>query len=245
MRHCLCLILALGCTESGAADRDGGFPAIEPMNVTLRLAGVSREDTTGRMRGIDLDGRASDATDELGCFQQDFTDSLRGQPGVDNQYYVLVLSSEVNGPVRPPDEPTTDELIAAAAVTVPLELASVRTGLEVRLGVAEPQIVPVEDGHFQALTGSMLRFTIGGFPQAVHGLAVSGLLTPEGELTDVVVAGAVDIDELITSIESIAPDIDPTLVRTTLEGVADLDPGDDGRCRRVSAAFTVEVEPAL
>lgn len=235
------LLCVVGCGDDGMVGGDAG-PSydIPTTTVSLLLTGIAREDAEGRLRGVDLDRRISDRTDELGCFQNDWTDPITGAEGVDDQYYSLAVTVEaqIGGP-------NIDEVIREAAVVVPLTMASAPGGVEVRLGDVEPQVVPITGGHFQALTeGSFLLGVDGSFPIVVHQLAVDALVSPEGALTSVVIAGAIDIDQTVAAVERDTPAIDPSLVRTTLEGVADLDPGPDGACRKVSAVFTAEVEPA-
>jgi hypothetical protein len=41
------------------------------------------------------------------------------------------------------------------------------------------------------------------------------------------------------------PRLDPELLRSTLEGVADLDPDEDGRCQSYSIAYGVEQVPLI
>ena len=213
------------------------------MTVTVRLTGAAREDAEGRMRGVDLDGRVSDASDELGCLQEDWTDSIGDEPGVDNSYYILVVNSEVIDPITDPVTPTIDEMIASAAITVEVAIEPAPGGARVTLGDAEPRVVPFQDGHFQALTGTTLNGTVEPLSFAIHDLAVDGVLTADGELTSVVIAGALDVDQIVAFAEAQSLEVDPDLLRTTLEGVADLDPGGDGRCTRMSAVFTAAVEP--
>jgi hypothetical protein len=241
-RWCL-VVLLIGCGEPAGSGPDAFTPTFEPMTVTVRLTDIAREDSEGRMRGVDLDGRVSDATDELGCLREDWTDPLGDEPGVDNQYYGLVISNEAIGPARPPGEPTIDEMIRDAAITVPLSLTPAPGGVEVRLGDAESQVVPFEEGHFQAVTDGALPMSLGGLTFTMVGLAIDGVITADGALTSLIVAGGLDAEEIVGSIEANMPDIDSSLIRATLEGVVDLEPGDDGLCTRMSAVFTATVEP--
>lgn len=237
------VVLLIGCGEPDSAPDAAVTPTFEPMTVTLRLTGAAREDAEGRMRGVDLDGRVSDATDELGCLQKDWTDPIGDEPGVDDNYYSLVVNSEVIGPAPGSGTPTIDEMIASAVITVDVAIEPAPGGARVTLGDAEPTVVPFQDGHFQALTGTTLDATVEPLSFAIHDLAVDGVLTPDGELTSVVIAGALDVAEIVATAEAGSAEVDPDLLRATLENVADLDPGDDGRCTRVSAVFTAAVEP--
>jgi len=240
MGRWLSVALLIGCGESAGGGPDAFTPTLEAMSVTLWLTGVSREDVDGRMRGVDLDGRVSDATDELGCFQEDWIDPVGAEAGVDNNYYSLVVTNEGIGD---PDAPSVDDLIRDAGITLPMRVSGAPGGVEVRLGDTEPQVAPLREGHFQALTDATLVFEFPELSSAVlYDLAVDAVMA-DGQLLDIVIAGALDIAEIVATVEAESPDVDPALVRTTLEGVADLDPGEDGRCTRVSAAFTATAEP--
>lgn len=243
--RCVLWVWLLGCAEPGpAVSTDAGSPPIEEaVRATLQLTGVSREGPDGRVRGVDLDGRVSDATDEQSCFQEDWTDSLTGVRGVDNQYYALHSVLDLPGALRPPGEPPADVVIEDAEITIAVELLPTLGGARVRLGESESPMVPIAEGHFQAFTDALLELRFAGVHYTLRDLAIGGRVSADGELTDLVIAGAIDVEEAIATVQAAEPEADPGVVRTRFEGVADLARGDDGRCRRFSAAFTAVALP--
>ena len=80
--------------------------------------------------------------------------------------------------------------------------------------------------------------TMSTFP--VRGLSAKGQLDETGELTRLVVGAHMDNEEVVAHVMAEAPDVDPSLIRTTLEGIADLDRDAAGTCQSVSAAFLAE-----
>lgn len=207
---------------------------------TLQLVGVHRESFDGRSRGIDLDGRISDETDDLGCNQEDWEDPLDGERGVDNTLALLAPTLEAALGM------SLDEGVEAFGAAVDIRLIGVdgsRTDPGVALGVGgePPRVVPMRGGRFQGTSDRGLEVWLTVAAVRLRGVGVDARLTASGTLTDVVVVGHFDIDDVVETVTATAPDIDPGLVRTTLEAVADLDPGGDGLCRSISAVYDAEV----
>ncbi len=215
----------------------------ETLSYEVSLTDIGREDAEGGVRGMNLDGRVSEgATDEESCHQEDWVDLVDGETGIDNQLAILGPNPMPPGsmPARPTGGPIP---LTLGAVDDPLNDACVT----VQLGDAPAVQTELVDGRLWLLGDDSVARTVPigeedgeplGLP--VRGLAVKGQLLADGTLTDVIVAGHFDIEELVAEVLITAPDVDPELLRTTLEGVADLDLGEDGACRSVSAAFVAE-----
>ncbi len=74
----------------------------------------------------------------------------------------------------------------------------------------------------------------------IRSATVQATVTETPALTGGLIGGSLNIDELVTTVMAVAPDIDAGLIRTTLEGVADLEPDMDGICQNVSVGITFE-----
>jgi hypothetical protein len=245
----LALLALIGCGEAHApADADGSAgdacESGETLAFTLEIVDIQRETDSGGVPGLDLDGRDSDETDELGCHQPDWTDPRDGERGVDNQLATLFV---VGSPGTAP------ELRSGRRVDLQVRRVDDRPNdpcIEVRIDGGDPIRTELVEGRFQALggTGSITVEMFGAdgdtlLPLPVTSLAVEATLVAGGGLTDVTIAGHLNIDAMVAATIEVAPDVDPSLIRTTLEGVADLEPDADGNCQSVSAAFAAEVVP--
>ena len=220
--------------EGGPASCETG----ETLRFELFLTDYGRQDDEGRVAGMNLDARISDAVDELDCHQLDFV-GLDGEEGVDNQ-----LSTTLG--VELESDPYLIE-----TGPVPLVLSGVDDRLNDRcvtlqLGNGAPVEAELIDGRFHAqgsgtlmvAAGDRWWMTMSTFP--VRGLSVKGRLGESGALADVVVGARMDIEEVIAYLASENPDVDPDLARTTLQGIADLDRDAEGTCQSVSAGFLAE-----
>lgn len=74
----------------------------------------------------------------------------------------------------------------------------------------------------------------------IRNATVRATVTETPTLSGGLIGGSLNIDELVTTVMAVAPDIDASLIRTTLEGVADLEPDGDGICQNVSVGITFE-----
>jgi len=237
------LVLLLVACGEGPAGPDTCMSG-ETLTFELLLVDIAREDAEGGVRGMNLDGRVSEgAADELSCHQADFVDLVDGETGVDNQLGLLGPNPTPpdHVPARPTgapipltigavDDPESDSCVTVQlgdAPAVQTELVDGRLWLFGDASVV--RTVPISDDRAAASLELPLR-----------GAALKGRLRADGALADVVVAGHIDIEELLDSAAIATPDVDPDLLRTTLEGVADLHRGEDGECRSVSASFVAE-----
>lgn len=231
------LALGSGCGEA-FVQPDGGDSCDtgEVLRFEVTLTAIGVEDADGFVEGMNLDGRASDRFDDDGCNQEDWT-APDGTEGIDNQLAALVVTTTGGPrPVLTDHDPIT------------LEIGSF-DGLDdgcVRWSVNGE--TPIEGtlfgGRFEEQGEGTIAFAIGEegaeldvLSLPMHGLAARGRLTSEGELTELVVGGRMDIDRSVERVHELAPDVDPSLIRTTFEGVADLDRDAEGLCQSVSAGF--------
>jgi hypothetical protein len=91
---------AMNTDTSDAAEGSAPLPSCDaPDRQTMAMVNVlrfAREVEGGRIPGIDLDGRVSNNSDALGCFQADAT-SPDGTPGVDAAFSTLLPALEAVG----------------------------------------------------------------------------------------------------------------------------------------------------
>lgn len=102
------------------------------------------------------------------------------------------------------------------------------------------------------VTGGVMNVAVDTLPLAIpfdetteialtiRSATVQATVTETPALTGGLIGGSLNIDELVTTVMAVAPDIDAGLIRTTLEGVADLEPDSDGICQNVSVGITFE-----
>ena len=69
---------------------------------------------------------------------------------------------------------------------------------------------------------------------------VQATVTEEPALAGGLIGGSLNVDELIMTVQEVAPDFDEGLIRSVLEDVADLVPDGDGICQNVSVGITFE-----
>lgn len=226
------LTLAFGC----------GDPPIVSHSFELAITGFSHEAYAGDegRRGLNLDERDSDDADALGCHHEDIVDPVDGETGVDNAYG---QPSPTGDPLTPFAEPPLVDLRIEARADLSKAERLAITFDSIALPEAE-----VFDGRFRALGSREAAWTLElpfddetVFTVVVRGPAIEGRINEVGELVELVVGGRFDIEEVIAAALAVAPDIDPMLIRTTLQGIADLDPDEDGDCQSVSLAFLAEV----
>lgn len=238
------LVLLLAACGEGPAGPDDCMSG-ETLSFELVLTDIAREDAEGGVRGMNLDGRVSEgATDESSCYQEDYVDLVDGETGVDNQLGPLGPNPTPPGhtPARPTGDPipltigAIDDLANDGCVTV-------------QVGDAPEVQTELVDGRFRLLADESTLRTVPITDDPTDGptlalplraVSMKGRFGEDGVLADVIVAGQLDIEETIAASLVSAPDVDPALLRTTLEGVADLDRGEDGACRALSAAFVAE-----
>jgi hypothetical protein len=246
MRTALISILVVAC----------GDPSGTSHAYTLAITQTAIRNLVGSgAPGMNFDGRVSDATDASGCHQEDLVDPFDGEVGVDNALggsLDLTLISERPQPFDPPDS-------VALGIRGPAALEEAER-VEITLGGVELATAEVVDGRFQAIGPADAALTLElGFtlesstiPLTLIQPAIQGRITEEGEvigertaeageLVELVIGGRLDIDAAVAAATEADPELDPTLIRTTLEGLADLDPDEDGDCQSVSIAFLAEV----
>jgi len=234
---------------------------------------VAVEDVAGAVPGFDLDGRISDATDDLGCNQEDWV-SPDGVPGIDNQFASLAPTLEAA--LGEDLQDAIDASIADGSLILLMELEGVdatnddTVTLDVASGstadgdpptldgtaIAPGQsftidLTPVDDAP-AVLRGGVLEASAPELPFSlpidattnldviIRDAQVRATVTGVPTLEDGVIGGWLMLDELVTAFQAAAPDVDSALIRSVLEGVADLEPDGDGICQAVSIAVTFE-----
>ncbi len=226
-------------TRDGGPGRDEGPPTPPgeelDFGFRLQLVDVHRE-RAGGVRGADIDGRVSDVTDELGCNQEDFRDPFDGEVGVDNQLAALAptIEAALGSDLR-------DSLLVIPPA--PFRLEGVDPSLtdpDVRVLLADGVTrTSMRNGQFRAeLAIAIPAWSFGVTP--LREVGIEARLTSDGRLVDIALFGFHFLEEVIEGALTIAPDIDPELIRTTLEGVADLEPGPTGICQALSASYEAE-----
>ena len=226
--------LLLGCGEPDATSHSYTLLITQTAIAGLNGAGT---------RGLNLDGRMSDSTDEATCYQVDEIDPIDGEAGVDNALGQALDVTLISERPQPFDPPVALDLEVRGSVDLAATDRIVLSLDEVGLPPAE-----VIEGSFRTHAPGDATLTVAfpmpdgsAIPLALVGVAVKGRITTDGELTDLVVAGKFDIDDTIAAVTEAAPDIDEGLLRATYEGVADFDRDPDGECQSVSVAFLAEV----
>ncbi len=237
-------VLALGC-KGPAPSQTPYPPCVTSETVELGTLRVEVESDVGTVRGVDLDGLDTDLatvrSSDLGCKQQDWPDP--DGASVDNNFAVLEATIEAAFETDPRD------LFPGNALTLEVEGRGdgVCAGVSVALGDG-----PWRDAEWN---GSTLRaYDLGDVPLhfallgdsaevTLHDAAVRMTLTEEGRVATVVLSGGLDIDALVSAVAS-EPSVglDDELIRTALDGVADLEPNADGICTRISIGL--EASPA-
>jgi hypothetical protein len=278
-------LMAVGCGDDDDTDTMGDDPGDDTPPVALDCTGaddqclfvastlsIGVEDMNGNVPGFDIDGRISDATDDVGCNQEDWV-SPEGVMGIDNQ--LASLAPTLEAALGEELQPTIDGAIADGSIIILMDIKGLEfddddVTMDLALG-------STADGEAPMLSGSALApgqtFTIDmTYVEDAPGTVSDGLLDiqlstlplsiPFDETTVIaltirdarvqatvtatpsldggLIGGSLNIDELVTTVEEVAPDIDPALIQTTLEGVADLEPDGDGICQNVSVGITFE-----
>lgn len=286
----LACMAAIGLMAVGCGDDDGDTmttdddpPDLTPISCggaddrclfvgsTLSI-GVEDPDT-GTVPGFDIDGRISDATDDLGCNQEDWT-SPDGTPGIDNQ--LASLAPTLEAALGTDLQETIDGAIADGSiiilmdvkgadtvdddsVTMDLALGSLPDGATLELNgtaIAAGQTFNIDMTYVMDGPGTIedriLTVQVSTLPLeipfdetttialTIRDARVQATITDTPELNGGLIGGSLNIDELVTTVMAVAPDIDAGLIRTTLEGVADLEPDGDGICQNVSVGITFE-----
>lgn len=222
----------LGCT-TGPATETFPPPCVESETLTIGSLLVEPVDDE-YVRGVDLDARASDERDARGCFQEDFEDP--DGSAVDNNFGTLAATIEAGLGIDGRTVFSESSLVldvqgrgdgVCAAVSVTLDDGPRRT--------AEWNGTTLRAYHLGDIP---LRLTFGEASGLVvlRDAAVRMTLTVGRRIATVVVSGGLDIDEL-TPIAAAGTDLDPRLIRTTLEGVADLEPDERDVCSRISVSL--------
>lgn len=183
-------------------------------------------------RGFDLDDRFSDATDSIGCYEDDYTHPREFDGGVDNAFALVADLAE-----------GVDADLAAADVRVPIRIESF-------FGIGDPCVSAVIGDTRELLDVSDDQVRLGSDgvatawflgPIELHQVSVEGRLSDDGELTDVVVAGRFQVADVVDAFAAFDPTTDPELIETTLGAVADLGPDGDDDCRELSVVFDATV----
>jgi len=276
-------LMAVGCGDDdtdGTTDDPGDDPPM-PLNcggadaqcffVASTLA-IGVEDDAGNVPGFDIDGRVSDSTDELGCFQEDWT-SPDGTVGVDNQ--LATLAPTLEAALGSDLQETIDGAIADGSIIILMDVKGLESTndsitMDLALGSTADGNPPMLSGTSIApgqtftvdmtyvtdapgvVAGGVMTVQVDTLPLSIpfdetteialtiRSATVRATVTETPALTGGLIGGSLNIDELVTTVMAVAPDIDAGLIRTTLEGVADLEPDGDGVCQNVSVGITFE-----
>lgn len=229
------VVAALGC-ETGPTTETLPPPCVQSDTLTISDLVLEMETDLGTVRGVDLDDRASDAADRRGCYHEDWEDP--DGSSVDNGFATLGPTIEAAYPTDPRGIFESDSLVLDVAGRGDGVCAAV----SVTLGEGPRRTAEWNGSTLRAyhLGDVPLRLTL---PEASSGTvvlrdaAVRITLTAEGRIATVVLSGAVEIDELVPVAADSTIGFDASLIRTTLEGVADLEPNERGLCTRISVAF--------
>jgi len=241
--------------------------------VVSTLSIGTEDPDTGAVPGFDLDGRISDATDDLGCNQEDWV-SPDGVPGIDNQVASLgpvletvsgedlqdaidasladgslILLMELEGVDATSDETVTLDVASGSTVDgdpPTLDGSAIAPGQSFTI-----DLTPV-DGATAVLRDGVLEASVSELPLAlpidatttldllIRGARLRATVTEVPSLEDGLIGGSLAVDEFVTAFQVVAPDVDSALIRSVLEGVADLEPDGDGICQAVSIGITFE-----
>lgn len=144
-------------------------------------------------------------------------------------------------------------------ITMDLSLGSVPDGATLELNgtaIAAGQTFNVDMTYVSdapgTVSGGVMTVSVATLPLAIpfdeeteialtiRDATVRATVTETPTLSGGLIGGSLNIDELVTTVMAVAPDIDAGLIRTTLEGVADLEPDGDGICQNVSVGITFE-----
>lgn len=276
-------LMAVGCgDDDGTGDDPGDDLPPMPLDCTgaddqclfvASTLSIGVEDMNGNVPGFDIDGRISDATDDVGCNQEDWV-SPEGVMGIDNQ--LASLAPTLEAALGEDLQPTIDGAIADGSIIILMDLKGVESTnddtvtMDLALGsvagggapmlsgsaLAPGQSFTIDETYVSdaagAISGGVLDIEIDTLPLSIpfdetttialtiRSARVQANVTATPALTNGLIGGSLNIDELVTTVEEVAPDIDPALIQTTLEGVADLEPDGDGICQNVSVGITFE-----
>ncbi len=213
--------------------------------------GRPNPDESKIVAGLNLDDRVSDSDDASTCKKADFTSPGPDfERGVDNQFGPLLDLA--------PSDPTAAvaPAIASGAFLIQIRLGEVEDlendgRVSVELDVAQPEGVfrlsgEIHDGRLEA-TGDLLAFDLpvtdaGGadatMPMRLTDPRIRMTVTPDA-IRSGVLGGAMSVDEAIAG--ALVLDFAPEdALQLVLGGSADLDPDDQGNCRRISSGFVFE-----
>jgi len=275
-------LMAVGCGDDDTGDDPGDDLPPMPLDCTgaddqclfvASTLSIGVEDMNGNVPGFDIDGRISDATDDIGCNQEDWV-SPEGVMGIDNQ--LASLAPTLEAALGEELQPTIDGAIADGSIIILMDLKGVESTnddtvtMDLALGsvpgggtpmlsgtaLAAGQTFTIDETYVSdaagAINGGVLDIQIDTLPLAIpfdetttialtiRSARVQATVTAAPELNNGLIGGSLNIDELVTTVEEVAPDIDPALIQTTLEGVADLNADSDGICQNVSVGITFE-----
>lgn len=245
----------------------------ESLFYLINLIDVGKPDDLGRVPGLDLDGRVSDAADPGGCRHPDFTSPPPdSETGVDNQ--LGLLARDLEGQVDISQQ--LHDFVEAGEPAVVAELSDVDSlteddcvQIEVSLGyLAEGSEAPETGPDGRPVSGATYdvqpvarfqgRITDGRVYSQRGDLSIA-LTDPTAAttvydalgrfdvapegLTNGVIGGAMRVEDIQAAIDEYQPDLSD-LASIVLRNHADLQPGADG-CQALSAGFVFEAVDAV
>ncbi len=237
-RVALLAAIAMGC-DSAPRTGTPPPPCVVSETLTIGTLLVELESDVGTVRGVDLDGRESDADDRRGCYHEDWLDP--DGSSVDDNFALLGPTIEAAYEVDP------RRIFSHDGLTLTVEGRGE--------GVCGPVDVTLADGPTRSAewNGSTLRaYDLGDVPLqltlpgssgsvVLHDAAVRMTLTVGQRIATIVLSGGVEVDELVAVAAESSIVLDEALVRTSLEGIADLEPDAEGYCTRLS--ISLEAQP--
>lgn len=228
-------LLVLAACASEPPSQTPPPPCVEPQTLEFGLLRPELEAADGTLRGVDLDGRDSDARDEASCRQEDWPDPdgtsvdaasadlvsfLSAAYGVDEWSFFLGSRLEVSI-----DPVGREEGVCA--------------GVAVQLPGGPRQVAQWNGNTFRAygLGTVPLLVQLPGVEEVVLLRdAALRLEVDDGRVTSVILAGALSVEELVPVGRAAEPTYREESIRTGMQNFADLRPG-DGFCTEFSVAI--------
>lgn len=236
-----------------------------PVYVLTSMAFVTITD--GQTEGFDLDGRVSERGDREGCGQADFVDA-EGREGIDNQLGRLYPA--IKGLIGDAVDGLIQGAINDGRLLIGLGLGGdegmgVRRLLGAPLLGTDSRVLADQTFALDLATEPTLAdgawegevFSAGpadvGLPISIFDFQVTlnvrdarfrFVEQTDGSIAGVF-AGALSVQAFMDELDTAAVPLDlRNIIRVTLSGAADLDPGDDGKCRGLSASVHFTAVPA-
>lgn len=275
MKNLLSQALLASCSLSCMAEGGSLGPLPQDAAVVQTLTFVRKERTVSR--GFDLDGQATNRRDEAGCYHDDFR-SPEGERGIDNNmaHLIPLIDLVAQAAIEPLIQdavnagrllllierlPTRDGNITLRfrrgddqplVGNHGLLLPDQTLGLHPEPLLGQSGSAMVVDGVYEALVPK-LRLPVVIFSTLyvldIFDARVRFRLQSDGHLTDGLVGGGVETDQILEVIRTADGQVDPTasvegVVGDSLRNLADLAPV-NGACTRISSAFSFEAVPTF